>query len=46
MKTVAATATNGKTEYYTSGGTKLTSPDSASGAYNQKTAEGNKKVIR
>ena len=46
VKTVAATATNGKTEYYTLSGTRLSSPDSVSGVYIQKTAEGCKKVIR
>lgn len=46
VKTVSTTAVNGKTEYYTLSGTRLPSPDSASGAYIQKTAEGSKKVIR
>ncbi len=46
VKTVAATAANGKTEYYTLGGTRLSTPDFVSGVYIQKTAEGSKTVIK
>lgn len=46
VKTVAATAANGKAEYYTLDGTRLSSPRSINGIYIRKTAEGSKKMIR
>ena len=46
VKTVASTAANGKTEYYTLAGTQISSPDSASGAYIHKSALGSTKMIK
>ena len=46
VKADAATAANGKTEYYTLGGTRLSSPDSVSGVFLQKNTKGSTKVIK